>query len=443
MQKTFYIYTWGCQMNEDDTSQLSSFLMQKGYVPAEKEEDSDIFILITCSVREKPENKAKSKLGELRILKETRPDVIIGVCGCMAQREGEQLKKGRPYLNFVVGTQNISSIPNIIDDILDRQKFKSSLALSENLEEELIIPKRTLKSNVNLKEFIPIMYGCNNFCSYCIVPYVRGRERSRDYEDIIGEIKYMADRGCVEVTLLGQNVNSYGQTLENSIDFAELLHRVTLINGIERIRFTTSHPKDLSDNLISVMASSNKICKHIHLAVQSGDTEVLANMNRRYDNNKIYELSGKLRSVMPDIALSTDLIVGFPGEGEKEFQSTIKMVEDIQFDWAYMFSFNPIPNTPAAKLDNQMTMKEKNARLTNLIKVQNTITLNKNKSLIDKTFSVLVESISPKNVNTMTGFTSQCKTVNFKGDASLTGKIVDIKVKNGHLYGFTGELLDE
>lgn len=437
--RKFYIYTWGCQMNEDDSSQIYSYLVQAGYEPAKSENEADIFILVTCSVREKPENKAKSKLGELKLLKDENPNIIIGVCGCMAQRLGKKLKNGRPYLNFVVGTEQIATIPKLIENIIEGQLFQTRTRLSEKVT-ELQLPDRTQKKIVGLKEFIPIMYGCNNFCSYCVVPYTRGRERSREVSSILDEVKYVASKGCKEITLLGQNVNSYGKTLENPVDFATLLYKVCEIEGIERIRYTTSHPKDLSDDLIKCMASNDKICKHIHLAVQSGDNKVLEKMNRKYKIEKIYSLVDKLRELMPNIAITTDLIVGFPGEGEEEFNHTLEMVEKIRFDSAFMFSYNPIPNTPAAVMEGQRAMKDKNKSLEKLIALQNSITCEKNASNVGNIEKVLVEGLSTKG-DQLTGYTDTLKICNFIGSKDLIGQIVDVKITKGSLFGFSGELI--
>lgn len=436
-------------MNEDDASQIYSYLVQAGHIPAEKEDEADLYILVTCSVRGKPENKALSKLGELKIKKDENPDILIGVCGCMAQRLGDKLKKGRPFLNFVIGTEQISRIPQVVASLCEGRKYKSELSLSEKVS-DLHIPGRTCKAQVGLKEFIPIMYGCNNFCSYCVVPYTRGRERSRELTDILDEIKFVADRGCKEITLLGQNVNSYGKTLDNPTDFASLLYKACEISGIERIRFTTSHPKDLSDGLIECMASQSKICKHIHLAVQSGDDEILRLMNRKYKIEKIYNLVQKLREAMPDIAITTDLIVGFPGEDEKAFENTLKMVKDIEFDSAFMFSYNPIPNTPAAVMEGQRDMKDKNRSLERLIALQNSITVKKNRQAVGRYERVLCEGFSAKSGcgenqagDELTGYTEGLKTVNFDGTEDLIGKIVTVKITEGSLYGCRGELVTE
>ena len=437
----FIIFTWGCQMNEDDSEQISNILMQMGYSPTNNAEEADIAILVTCSVRAKPENKAKSKLGELREIKLNRPEMIIGVCGCMAQREGKELKKHRPYLDMVIGTAGIQEIPAILNQIYTQRGFKSALEMPTTAADELIVPERKYTQENMLKSFVPVMYGCDNFCSYCIVPYVRGRERSRELSDIIHEVKYLAEHGRKEITLLGQNVNSYGQTLSYKTDFSQLLSKISQVDGIERIRFTTSHPKDLSDKLIDIMASLPKVCKHIHLAVQSGDDEILSRMNRKYDSAKIRERIKALRSSVPEIAISTDFLVGFPGESLEQFQNTIELAKEIRFDNAFMFAYNAIPNTAAAKLDDQISFEEKNRRLRELIKVQTEITCEINKSMVGKVFQVLVEGVSQKSNIRLTGLTSQNKTVNFEGNEALIGRMVDIEVIEGFMWGFMGKLV--
>jgi tRNA-2-methylthio-N6-dimethylallyladenosine synthase len=292
-----------------------------------------------------------------------------------------------------------------------------------------------------LKSFVPVMYGCNNFCAYCVVPYVRGRERSRPLADVVAEVKRLASNGCKEITLLGQNVNSYGATLAENVDFADLLRAVSAVPGIDRIRFTTSHPKDLSDRLIEAMRDLPNVCEHIHLAVQSGDDEVLRRMNRKYTSEHFRERVAALRSAVPDIAITTDFLVGFPGETDEQFESTLRLAEDIRFDAAFMFSYNVIPNTAAEKLEGQLTMKVKNERLGRLIEIQNRITCEINESQVGKIYEVLVEGVSQKDRTRVTGLTRQNKTVNFKGDASLVGKLVNVRASEGHLYGYVGEMV--
>ena len=428
-------------MNEDDSEQISSLLLQMGYYPTTNQDEADVAMLVTCSVREKPEDKARSKLGELRIIKETlKPSMIIGVCGCMAQKEGDALKKGRPYLDMVIGTANIWQIPEMISEIEKTHKYSSSLSLPRSANDPKIVPPRTTRVERSLKCFVPVMYGCDNFCSYCVVPYVRGRERSRDMDDVVAEVSRLAENGCREVTLLGQNVNSYGATLDKPTDFATLLEAVNDVDGIERIRFTTSHPKDLSDSLINAIAKLPKVCEHIHLAVQSGDTEVLQRMNRKYSREHFLERVEALRSAVPNIAITTDFLVGFCGETEEQFMNTMSLANEIRFDGAFMFAYNIIPNTAAEKMDGHLPKKVKNERLNRLIALQNAITCDINNSQVGNTYEVLVEGVSPKDSNRLTGLTRQNKTVNFSGPANLVGKLVNVKVTEGHMYGFVGEL---
>ena len=449
--RKFIIFTWGCQMNEDDAEQIASLLMQMGYSPTSVAEEADLAMLVTCSVRAKPEQKAKSKLGELRLVKESNPGMIIGVCGCMAQKEGKQLRKHRPYLDLVVGTASIWQIPALISEIEHRRGFRFALDLPRAAADAHDIPSRTsallgpdFKSGPNraVKSFVPVMYGCDNFCSYCVVPHVRGKERSRELDDIVREVGELARAGRSEVTLLGQNVNSYGATLAEPTDFAELLRAVSDVEGIERVRFTTSHPKDLSDKMIEAIHDLPKVCEHIHLAVQSGDDEILARMNRKYDSAHIRERIAALRAAVPEIAITTDFLIGFPGETEEQFENTMRLAEEIRFDAAFMFAFNPIPNTAAAAMEDRLSLSAKNERLNRLIKVQNAITCEINDACIGQTHDVLVEGVSPKDPRRVTGLTRQNKTVNFAGNADLVGKTVPVRVTEGHLYGYVGEPLE-
>jgi tRNA-2-methylthio-N6-dimethylallyladenosine synthase len=487
----FIIFTWGCQMNEDDSEQIANLLMSMGYSPTQDEREADIAMLVTCSVREKPEEKAKSKLGILREIKANKPDMIIGVCGCMAQRVGEKLRKHRPYLDMVVGTGNIWQIPSLIHQVQTERKFRYALSLPELKIDPLTLPPRIDRAGEALKSFVPVMYGCNNFCAYCVVPYVRGRERSRPVDDIVSEIEKLAANGRKEITLLGQNVNSYnglsgaggqcqgedmggrgscradsaesGEQMAESgeqlplpsreragvrgdltscrVDFADLLQAVSAVPGIERIRFTTSHPKDLSDRLIEAMRDLPNVCEHIHLAVQSGDDEVLRRMNRKYTSAHFKERVMALRKAVPDIAITTDFLVGFPGETDEQFENTLRLAEEVRFDAAFMFAYNVIPNTAAENLDGQLTKKVKNARLGRLIEIQNRITCEINESQIGNIYEVLVEGVSTKDKTRVTGLTRQNKTVNLKGDVGLIGKLVDVRATEGHLYGYVGEMV--
>jgi len=429
----FVIFTWGCQMNEDDTEQMASLLLQMGYSPTSTPEEADIALLVTCSVRRKPEEKAKSKLGQLKAIKQKRPHMIIGVCGCMAQRLGETLQKQYPFIDFVLGTAQIHRIPEVLQEVQASRKFVSALDLDGK------VPPRTQRIGKSIKAFVPVMYGCNNFCTYCVVPYVRGRERSRTVEDIVSEVRELARMGTKEVTLIGQNVNSYGATLNPPIDFPDLLRAINDIQGIERIRFTTSHPKDMSDRLIEAMRNLEKVCEHIHLPVQSGDNDVLRAMNRNYTVEHYKERVTALRQAIPDIAITTDLLVGFPGETEEQFLNTLRLVEEIRFDSAFMFAFNPIPGTAAAQMPNQVPESIKKERLKKLIEVQNRITCEINSAQTGRVYEVLVEGASPKDPTRLTGLTRQNKTVNFVGVPEMIGSLVDVRITEGHLYGFVGE----
>lgn len=445
--RKFIIFTWGCQMNEDDSEQIASLLMRMGYCPTDCQEDADVAMLVTCSVRAKPEEKAKSKLGELRLIKQRKPDMIIGVCGCMAQKEGDKLRKHRPYLDLVVGTANIWRIPELIAEVERKRMFRSALGLPRSASDARIVPPRVSRCTRSIKSFVPVMYGCDNWCSYCVVPHVRGRERSRKMSDILHEIAELAERGTKEVTLLGQNVNSYRNPVgpaydvgnQHSADFADLLAAVNEIEGIERIRFTTSHPKDLSDRLICAMRDLPKVCEHIHLAVQSGDDAVLARMNRKYTSAHIKERVAALRAAIPEIAITTDFLVGFPGETEEQFENTLRLAEEIRFDSAFMFAFNPIPGTAAAEMADGVASQVANARLRRLIQLQNSITCEINKAQVGRTYEVLVEGVSPKNPCRLVGLTRQNKTVNFAGSPDVIGKTVELRVTEGHLYGFVAE----
>jgi tRNA-2-methylthio-N6-dimethylallyladenosine synthase len=412
-----------------------------GYYPTDDPAKADIIMLNTCSVRAKPEQKVKSKLGELKRLKEINPNLIIGVCGCMAQREGNKIRQQAPYVDMVVGTAQIERIPEMICDVIRYRQPLSALELPRAIKDEAHVPIRTAHtSGQGLKSFVPITYGCDNFCAYCIVPYVRGKERSRPIDEIVNEVHGLASSGVKEITLLGQNVNSY-MSNESEADFPHLLEVLNEIHGIERIRFTTSHPKDMSDRLIQAMAELPKVCEHIHLPMQAGDSDTLKRMKRGYSVEHYLERVESLRKVVPDVAITTDILIGFPGESEEEFQNTLSTIEQVRFDAAFMFAFNPINRTVAATMTDQLSAKIKNERLRQVIELQNRITIDKNKEEVGKMFEVMVEGTSPKNSKRLTGLTRQNKTVNFAGSPDLIGQFVQVRAKEGHLYGFVGELL--
>ena len=486
----YLIHTWGCQMNDDDSRQMANLLEQIGYREASEESDADIILLNTCSVRDKPEQKVKSKLGELRQLKVENPNLIIGVCGCMAQREGKSLLKGDSVVDMVIGTAAIYELPMLIE----KAKSGRGRIVADDMPDRgtsngtAHTPRVT--GRVGLKQFVPVMYGCNNFCTYCVVPSARGPERSRPPDEIVAEVEHLVSRGCRQVTLIGQNVNSYqgevrsaecgvrsgkgaedqngevrsaecgvrdweetqdlrGEsghssviTHQDFVDFAELLAMLDGIKGLERIRFTTSHPKDLSDRLINAMAELPKVCEHLHLPIQSGDDEILRSMGRRYTVEQYMQLVDRLRTRIPEISLTTDVMVGFPGETGAHFRNTLLTIGEIHFDAAFMFAFNPRPGTAAAKMTSQVEHSVKTRRLIELICIQNEITLETNQSDVGGIFQVLVEGPSGKDPTKLTGYTRKNKTVNFPGPAKLVGRLVRVRAVSGHPWGFTGEMVD-
>lgn len=448
-------------MNEDDSLQMANILLQMGYRYASRVEDADLILLNTCSVREKPERKVLSKLGELRELKSRKPHVLIGVCGCMAQRVGVGITKVAPHVDMVVGTDGIPQIPHLIDRVKAGERPVYALELPErNCRPRQVIPKRKI-GEVSLKQFVPIMYGCDNFCTYCVVPTVRGPERSRPIENIVAEVEDLVARGCREVTLIGQNVNSYkawsdgggapfSQRLaigdeanaqcggEQPKNFAHLLERLNEINDLWRIRFTTSHPKDLTDELIEAMRLP-KVCEHLHLPLQSGDNDILRAMNRHYTVEHYISLVEKVRQAVPGIAITTDVMVGFPGETEDCFRNTLRAIQEVRFDAAFMFAFNPRPGTKAAEMPGQVDYKTKTRRLVELIELQNKITLERNEEQVGTVFEVLVEGVSEKDTSKLTGHTRTNKTVVFPGGTDLIGRLVMVRSVKAHPWGFTAE----
>ena len=426
-------------MNEDDSEQIVGIMMRLGYQQVVSESEADVVFLNTCSVRAKPEHKVRTKLGELRILKRENPDMIVAVCGCMAQKEGERIRSYAPFVDLIIGTANLYQIPCLLEKIAENRGKLSSLRLPHDAGDEFAIPPR-IERKPGLKAFVPIMYGCNNYCAYCVVPFTRGMERSRPTADIAAEVESLASGGCKEITLLGQNVNSYGQTLSPPTGFPSLLRRLNDIEGIERIRFITSHPKDLSDELICALAELSKVCEHIHLPVQSGSDRILKQMNRRYTVAQYREKLAKLREAVPGMAVTTDLIVGFPGETEEDYQSTLDLVEWARFDEAFMFAFSPMFGTAAASMPDQLSEPIKHERLLGLIELQNRITGEINQSQIGTTFEVLVEGISHKDSAKVTGLTRTNKTMNFPGDAGLIGRTVRVRAVKPFIWGFVGEM---
>lgn len=438
--KKYHITTFGCQMNVHDSEVLAGILDEMGYTPAISPQEADLIILNTCCVRENAENRLYGNIGNLKALKEENPNCIIGVCGCMVQQPTvvEKIHQSYPQVDLVFGTHNLHELPNLLEKIEKKHTEIYEVWDSEGEIHEGL----PIKRNDPFKAWVTIMYGCNNFCSYCIVPYVRGRERSRQPKDILNEIKDLAASGVKEVTLLGQNVNSYGKDLNGQgWNFAKLLEKIAAL-GIARIRFQTSHPKDLSDELIQVMAGHQNICRHLHLPMQAGSSRILKLMNRNYTKESYLALIEKIKSNIPGLALTTDIIVGFPGETEADFRDTLDLVEKVRFDGAFTFIYSPRIGTPAAKIEDPTPEADKKRRLNHLIEIQNRISYEKNQAFIGSMSEVLVEGVSEKNTAIWSGRNSQNKLIHFKPIPSIKqGDLAVVRVTGAQTFTLEGELL--
>ena len=434
---TFFDQTFGCQMNFKDSEKLNGILEEIGYVPAESE-DADFVYYNTCTVRENANVRVYGRLGTLKTYKKKNPDMVIAMCGCMMQEEEEAQKVRDVYkfVDIVFGTHNIFKLAELLFECLDSKRRVFDVWEKT----DLIIEDLPSDRKFSFKAGVNIMFGCNNFCSYCIVPYVRGRERSRKPQDIVAEVEKLAKEGVVEIMLLGQNVNSYGKNLEEPVTFAELLRMVEQVDGIERIRFMTSHPKDLSDELIEVMASSKKISRHLHLPVQSGSSRLLKLMNRKYTKEQYLSLVDKLRAAMPDLAITTDIIVGFPGETEEDFQETLDIVRKAEYDSAFTFIYSKRSGTPAAKMEGQVPDDVVHERFDRLLKVVGEVAKEKNKRLEGRTELVLAEEIDEKDATMITGRLSNNNVVHFKADPSVIGKIVPVVLEEAKGFYYIGRL---
>ena len=434
---TFCVTTFGCQMNARDSEKLRGILNQIGYEEAE-EDEADFVIYNTCTVRENANTRVYGRLGQLKPRKKQQPHMMIGLCGCMMQEPEviAKLKKSYSFVDIIFGTHNIYKFAELICERYEAGKmvvdiWEDTDKIVEDLPNER---KYAFKSGIN------IMFGCNNFCSYCIVPYVRGRERSRKPEAIIREIERLVKDGVSEVMLLGQNVNSYGKTLDKPITFAELLRRIEKIEGLKRIRFMTSHPKDLSDELIEVMASSEKICKHLHLPVQSGSTRILKKMNRRYTKESYLELAEKIKKAVPDISLTTDIIVGFPGETEEDFQETLDVVRKVRYDSAFTFIYSKRTGTPAAAMEDQIPADVVKDRFDRLLLEVQSIASEVCAVHEGKDMEVLVESVSDHDASMVTGRMSNNLLVHFKGTKEMIGTYVTVHLTECKGFYYLGEL---
>lgn len=437
--KKYIIQTYGCQMNEHDSEKISWVLEGMGYVLTDNREECDLIIYNTCAVRKTAEDKVYGQLGELKDLKRRNPDLIISVCGCMMQREEaiNIINSKYRHVDIIFGTNNIHKLPQLISSY-----EKTGDTVIDIIEENREIDE-SVEANrkYSYKAYVNIMYGCNNFCSYCIVPYTRGRERSREPENIIKEITDLSKSGCKEVTLLGQNVNSYGKTLDRDYSFADLLGDINSIEGIERIRFMTSHPKDISDDVIQAYGQLDKLCDHLHLPVQSGSNRLLAKMNRKYTREEYLNKIRKIREVLPNITLTTDIIVGFPGETEEDFNETLSLVKEVEYDSAFTFLYSVREGTPAAKMKNQVDDRIKHDRFQRLLDTLHPISLKKNQCHVGSDLKVLVEDVSKNDPRVLNGRTTGGKLVHFMGNKDLIGSIVNVNISSVKTFTLEGKLI--
>ena len=434
--KTFYIKTMGCQMNEYDSDFLTQSLISSGFSQVDNLKYADIILINTCTVRAKPEQKAYSLLGRMSELKQENPGLIIGVIGCLAQQKGHELMKRFPQLDFVMGPRELGRIKEILRRI-DTNGEKFVATHLEPAPPQPVICQGYFDGKVT--GYLSIMEGCNNFCSYCIVPYVRGREISRSPEEIMIEAKNLISEGIKEITLLGQNVNSYRWEGVEKWNFVSLLREITKLDGLLRLRFTTSHPKDLSEQLIHCFGDLDKLCPHIHLPFQAGSNLVLKRMKRGYTCEKYIDLIDKLRTVRPDIGITSDVMVGFPGESEQDFDMTLNLIKRVQFDSLFSFKYSDRKGTLAAKMGDKVDEADKSSRLSALQNLQKQISLRKNKALEGRRLEVLVEGYS-KRGGQISGRTGSNKVVNFTGENSYISKLVTVTIKHGFLNSLHGEL---
>ncbi|HEY3331242.1 MAG TPA: tRNA (N6-isopentenyl adenosine(37)-C2)-methylthiotransferase MiaB [Capsulimonadaceae bacterium] len=438
----YTILTWGCQMNEDDSAQMASMLELAGYEQAELDK-ADVILLNTCSVRAKPEQKVYSQLGQLRELKNHKPETIIGVCGCMAQKEAPEIRRRAPHVDLVIGTGQIDRLPALVQRIKDERKPIIATDLPSRQDRaDKNTPMRVIQSGApKLKSFVSISYGCDKFCTFCIVPMTRGKERSRPADDIVLEVERLASLGTKEITLLGQTVNSYGKFLDVPCSFAELLGRLNDIEGIERIRYTSPYPKDFKSDVVQAIATLPKVMPQVHMPVQVGDDNLLLRMHRGYTLDQYREIVRSLRAAVPDIAITTDIMLGFPGETEEEFENTLNFVREIRFDSAFMFAYSPREGTKAAEMPDQLPQEVKIRRLEALIELVNRTTIEINATQIGNVYPVLVEKRSPKDPTKWSGLTPQGKTMNFPAGRDLIGQMVMVRALTAQVYGYTGELI--
>jgi len=436
--KTFHIKTYGCQMNEHDSENMIAMLKEYGMIEVKDFEDADLIMLNTCSIRENAHNKVFGMLGRIKHLKGVKKDIIVGITGCMAQEEvvATEILNKYKWMDFVLGTHNIHKLPEIVASSFKEKKLKiEALSIEGDIIENMPVDRQN-----KYKAYVNIMYGCDKFCTYCIVPYTRGKQRSRDKDDILNEVKELIKEGYKEVTLLGQNVNAYGKDRENNYNMANLLEDVAK-TGIERVRFMTSHPWDFTDEMIDIIARYKNIMPSIHLPVQSGNSKILKLMGRRYTKEEYLTLFNKIKDKVKNVSISTDIIVGFPNETAAEFEDTLDLVNECKFDLAYTFIFSPRVGTPAEKMKDNVSIEEKEQRLYKLNELVNKYALENNKKLEGQIVEVLVEAISDKPGYLM-GYSDTNKLVNIKGSEDLIGKIIRVRITEAKTWSLNGEYVE-
>ncbi|TRW28606.1 tRNA (N6-isopentenyl adenosine(37)-C2)-methylthiotransferase MiaB [Criibacterium bergeronii] len=441
-KKSYLITTFGCQMNEHDSENLSGIMQDMGYIEADSQEEADIIVYNTCAVRENAEDRFFGNIGALKNLKKQHPDKILATCGCMMQQDkvvDEILAKYR-HVDLIFGTHNIYKFPELLYTYIS-QEDKKTVSDVWKIDGDVIEGLPSIR-RYDFKSFVNIMYGCNNFCTYCIVPYTRGRERSRLPKDIIKEIELLAKSGVKEITLLGQNVNSYGNNFEEKYTFPMLLKDIDKIDGIQRVRFMTSHPKDISIELIDSFVELNKLCESLHLPVQSGSNSILQKMNRKYTRQDYLKKIEAIKSKVPDIALTTDIIVGFPGETDQDFKDTLDLVKQVEYDLAFTFLYSPRPGTKAAVMTDQVPEEVKKERFNQLLETVNEIAARKNKAYLGKIEEVLVEGLSKNNDQILSGRNRKNKLINFAADKSKIGQIVNVKITATKSFSLDGAEVD-
>ena len=434
-----FVLTFGCQQNEADSEKIAGMAEEMGYEITATPEEADLIMVNTCAIREHAEKKALSIIGQYKHIRAQNPDLIIGVCGCMTAQEHrrEELKMKYPYVTFTLGTASLHHFPKVLWDVIE-QKRRFITTESEEDFTKTVAEGAPVRRESGYRAWVSIMYGCNNFCSYCIVPYVRGRERSRRADEIIKEVRELVARGYREITLLGQNVNSYGKDLEDGVNFAALLRELDKIEGDYWLQFMTSHPKDATKELIDVMAASTHIAHHFHLPMQSGSDKVLGDMNRRYDMDKFMGIVDYIREKMPDATITSDIIVGFPGESDEEFEDTLRALRRAKFDMIFSFIYSPRKGTPAAEME-QLDDKLKSERFDRLLAEQNAVSLESNRALVGKTLRVLCDGASKNDSSVINGRTEGGKIVFFDADESFTGKFVDVEIERGETFALYGK----